>query len=151
MANRPIDDRVKLTYTDVIKINQKLCAMRSEKATIKEDLMRKFCGRCGKMLQEGEICNCTMLDPVGYADAPSVQSYQQPQPMNQVIFEQNKPTHIQVLSKTNFKASSIIQIVVGGTLCIISFSTMADIGSVSFVSGVGFLCTGILGLVGSRD
>lgn len=102
--------------------------------------MANFCKECGRPLQEGEVCNCTqqMNNQATHQQQyqqEHKQGYQRPYP-EYTIKKKGVPKLLVPLGQT----------IVGGILLFIMIYSAAD-WDVAFLTSVGFLLTGICGLI----
>lgn len=103
--------------------------------------MARFCSNCGRSLQEGEVCNCRQVN-MGNGQG------------NQ---QQNNPNTGYYQPYTPKKAGipkllvPIGQTVTGGVLILFGLMTGGwDWSYISYVTGAGFLLTGICGIIEER-
>lgn len=103
--------------------------------------MAKFCSNCGRSLQEGEVCSCRQ------ENKGDGQVYQQPDYLNA---NQYQPYMAKKAGVPKLLVP-IGQIVVGGILILFGLMTGGwDWSYISYVTGAGFLLTGICGIIEKR-
>ena len=75
-----------------------------------ERKMARFCTKCGRPLQEGEVCNCTAQNAGGtqQSQAGGQQYRQQRQPGGQQYYQQGQPAGSSIISRVSRAGSSII-------------------------------------------
>lgn len=111
--------------------------------------MARFCSNCGRSLQEGEVCNCRQVN-LGTGQATG-------QTNGQANGQQNNPNMGYYQPYTPKKAGipkllvPIGQTVTGGVLILFGLITGGwDWSYISYVTGAGFLLTGICGIIEER-
>ncbi len=125
--------------------------------------MANFCNNCGRPLKEGEVCSCMQKNNVNQQNQGGNQQFYQPQNNqggNQQFYQplNNQSGNQQFYQPQTNKGGKIPkllvpigQIVAGGILIIFGLMTGGwDWSYISYVSGAGFLLTGICGLIDSK-
>lgn len=116
--------------------------------------MGNFCKNCGRPLQEGEVCNCTQQGGAQNVNQNTNQGYNgmsghsnQYNTNDQNFYYANpeKKGRVPVL------LVPIGQTVAGGLLILFGLVTSGfDWSYISYAAGIGFLLTGICGLVEAK-
>lgn len=111
--------------------------------------MARFCSNCGRALQEGEVCNCRQVN-MGTGQVNGQQNQQQnPQQNNSNIgyYQSYTPKKAEIPKLL----VPIGQTVTGAVLILFGLITGGwDWSYISYVTGAGFLLTGICGIIEER-
>lgn len=105
--------------------------------------MGRFCGNCGRPLQDGEICNCTFRKEEDKIQN-NLQELEKPFIKSQIYENQ--------IIRENIKIPTLLvpigQTVIGGILVAMGVITGTyDWSFISYAAGAGFLLTGICGII----